>query len=477
MLLAGACSAPDRNYDVGGSGTSGGAASGGTGTTAGSSSKGGKNGGGATGGDAGAHTNAGASGDIGSGSGGVQNGGSAGVTGDAGAAGVGGSTEGGAIGSSGGVTGGGGVLTSGGANSGGTAAGGTGTAGSSSGGGGGTTTVDCGALANPANGMVATSGTTAGSRASYSCVAGYQLSGVATRVCQNTGVWSDSAPTCTPVDCGALATPANGSVTAASTLYGSTARYSCSPGYGLVGPASRTCQASGVWSGADPSCEFCSFPVGNDTLLFWPLDEGKGQTVRDLGPNGLKGVLGATTAEEGSDPTWIDPARFGPGLSFVGGGRSGQYVYVPKAVPFPKNTFTVEVWVRPGQGNAQIFTAGSIILYLAVNAPVGLEWGIGDGINWTLDAPQAEISVGDWHYIAVTFDGSTMAAYLDGAGIGTKPVKPVTLGVPTEYFLGGRPNNTFLNGQLGPVRVSATAHTATQIAKAFEAASACPPRK
>jgi hypothetical protein len=133
--------------------------------------------------------------------------------------------------------------------------------------------------------------------------------------------------------------------------------------------------------------------------------------------------------------------------------------------------------VRPGQGNAQIFTAGSIILYLAVNAPVGLEWGIGDGINWTLDAPQAEISVGDWHYIAVTFDGSTMAAYLDGAGIGTKPVKPVTLGVPTEYFLGGRPNNTFLNGQLGPVRVSATAHTATQIAKAFEAASACPPRK
>jgi hypothetical protein len=70
-----------------------------------------------------------------------------------------------------------------------------------------------------------------------------------------------------------------------------------------------------------------------------------------------------------------------------------------------------------------------------------------------------------------------MAAYLDGASIGNKPVKPVTLGVPTEYYLGGRPSNTFLDGELGPVRVSGTAHTATQIGKAFEAASACPPRK
>ena len=58
-------------------------------------------------------------------------------------------------------------------------------------------TVGCSNLANPVNGQVShTAGTILGQTATYSCNTGYNLVGGSTRTCQNTGVWSGSAPTC-----------------------------------------------------------------------------------------------------------------------------------------------------------------------------------------------------------------------------------------------------------------------------------------
>ena len=57
--------------------------------------------------------------------------------------------------------------------------------------------VDCGALNNSVNGSIHyTTGTTFGQRVNYSCNTGYNLMGDSTRICQATGVWSGSAPTC-----------------------------------------------------------------------------------------------------------------------------------------------------------------------------------------------------------------------------------------------------------------------------------------
>ena len=60
----------------------------------------------------------------------------------------------------------------------------------------------------------------------------------------------------TAVDCGNLTDPANGQVNhTAGTTYGQTATYSCNTGYHLVGDSPRTCQATGNWSGSEPTCE------------------------------------------------------------------------------------------------------------------------------------------------------------------------------------------------------------------------------
>ena len=60
----------------------------------------------------------------------------------------------------------------------------------------------------------------------------------------------------TDVDCGTLTYPTNGQVShTAGTTFGQTATYSCDTGYNLVGDNTRICQATGVWSGSAPTCQ------------------------------------------------------------------------------------------------------------------------------------------------------------------------------------------------------------------------------
>ena len=60
----------------------------------------------------------------------------------------------------------------------------------------------------------------------------------------------------TAVDCGTLTNPVNGQVSHTDgTTFRQTTTYSCDTGYILVGDNTRTCQATGVWSGSTPSCQ------------------------------------------------------------------------------------------------------------------------------------------------------------------------------------------------------------------------------
>ena len=56
--------------------------------------------------------------------------------------------------------------------------------------------IDCGSLPDPEFGTVTITGTSTGSLATYKCNKGFKLNGSSTRVCLNTGEWSQEAPTC-----------------------------------------------------------------------------------------------------------------------------------------------------------------------------------------------------------------------------------------------------------------------------------------
>ena len=54
--------------------------------------------------------------------------------------------------------------------------------------------------------------------------------------------------------CGTLTQPTNGDVNLTGTTFGQTATYTCGNGYNLVGGSTRMCQATGAWSGNEPTC-------------------------------------------------------------------------------------------------------------------------------------------------------------------------------------------------------------------------------
>ena len=70
------------------------------------------------------------------------------------------------------------------------------------------------------------------------------------------------------VGCGNLTAPASGSVTHTGTTFGQAATYSCNTGYNLVGNSTRTCQATGQWSGSAPTCQGTLLKGGYFTCIF-----------------------------------------------------------------------------------------------------------------------------------------------------------------------------------------------------------------
>ena len=116
-------------------------------------------------------------------------------------------------------------------------------------------TVMCSNLPAPSNGRVDQRGNQPGDTATYFCNTNYELSGDRTRICQNDGSWSGSAPTCTRIVCASLPNPSNGQVTFSSGVFvGSRATYTCNNGYFIDGQSTRTCQGDGSWTGSAPIC-------------------------------------------------------------------------------------------------------------------------------------------------------------------------------------------------------------------------------
>lgn len=96
----------------------------------------------------------------------------------------------------------------------------------------------------------------------YRCQPGYSMTGSDTRKCSSSGVWTGQLPRCHPTQCRSLDNPTHGYVHHDGTNYLAKASYSCDTGYVLYGVSTRTCQASGDWSYSEPSClpRNCSEP-------------------------------------------------------------------------------------------------------------------------------------------------------------------------------------------------------------------------
>ena len=182
----------------------------------------------------------------------------------------------------------------------------------------------------------------------------------------------------------------------------------------------------------------------NDTIALWAMNEGTGQTVHDSGTKGLDGVLGTSTSLEGIDPAWTTPGRFSAsGLSFDW--TQNTYVSVNQGYPVTPTGITVEAWVKPTNSlYHQLFTQLSVFeasaplttptMYVALSTgAAGIRWGLYDEYGSEgLQDTNSPISLDTWHYVAVTFNGVNMNAYLDGVSVGSLLSNTVTMSSATK---------------------------------------------
>jgi hypothetical protein len=97
----------------------------------------------------------------------------------------------------------------------------------------------------------------------YQCPIGHMVDGTEERTCQATGFWSGAAPSCRYVNCGPLHDIPRGRVillNESRTSFNATARYACEKDYTLVGNETRTCLGNGSWSGEAPKCLYSWCP-------------------------------------------------------------------------------------------------------------------------------------------------------------------------------------------------------------------------
>uniref|UniRef100_A0A158R628 Selectin E n=1 Tax=Syphacia muris TaxID=451379 RepID=A0A158R628_9BILA len=110
----------------------------------------------------------------------------------------------------------------------------------------------------------------------YSCDEGFKLEGVARRECLSTGLWSNEVPVCKKVDCGPLSEWPDGTTLLlnGTTTYGSVAEYRCRKGRVIseLSPSQRTCESDSQWSSVIPFCTDvdCGKPpeVANGNVIF-----------------------------------------------------------------------------------------------------------------------------------------------------------------------------------------------------------------
>ena len=204
-----------------------------------------------------------------------------------------------------------------------------------------------------------------------------------------------------------------------------------------------------------------------NTVALYRFDEGTGQTVANSAGNGRNGTLGTdlTTAR---DPLWIADGKFGSALRFTrtGDQATGQFVNVTDAaVTLNTNQMSVEMYVRPKApyAHSNLFVAGFINFTVNINSQGGVEFGVGNGTDWhIINAETPNLNDGNWHHLVATYDGSKMRVFFDGQER-LAVASAIKLANPNDFKMGGRWQNTYLNGDLDEIRVSNIARTATEV--------------
>ena len=202
-------------------------------------------------------------------------------------------------------------------------------------------------------------------------------------------------------------------------------------------------------------------PASTGPLAHWKLDETSGTTAVDTA-GGHNGALL-------NGPTW-QPGTMDGALELDG---SNDYVNVPHDDNLSLSSFTISSWIDADSlsGGQFVVNKGTDSGTLASNyflATIGdeISFGFYAGGWVEFNTANANLSTGQWHHIAGTFDDATGTGrvYLDGVPVhqGSTAVSPV----PDAYRLtiGRNGPGNYWPGRLDDVRIYDRALTDSEVA-------------
>ncbi|GAA3607846.1 LamG-like jellyroll fold domain-containing protein [Microlunatus ginsengisoli] len=193
----------------------------------------------------------------------------------------------------------------------------------------------------------------------------------------------------------------------------------------------------------------------------WSFDEGTGSTAFDGSGQGNSGTV--------NGPTWTAAGKYGGALTFDG---VNDRVDIPDRASLDLTTnLTLSAWVRPttlrSWSQAVLKENGNGLSYALYatgetgNRPNG-SLSIG-GADRYIDAT-AGLSANTWAHLALTYDGSTMRLYVNGAQVASRAQSGAVPVSANPLRIGGNAVwGEWFSGQIDEVRVYNRALSATEV--------------
>lgn len=223
---------------------------------------------------------------------------------------------------------------------------------------------------------------------------------------------------------------------------------------------------------------FATAETASGPVSYWKFDEGTGQNLYDTQSSSLTSTLGASTATEAIDPTWLPESQCisGKCLRFDG---TDDYARIGNIAKLKTTSKTVSFWARP---NATItttkglFSANNVSNYyvgFTITNRMIISYANSTPTQVTCSTANNVVVVNEWHHYAYTFSVSgvnvTVTMYKDGAQVGTCSA---TTGYSTTYgsnFIIGSfgTGSAFYQGDMDEIKFYNYARSTTQIKSEF----------
>ncbi len=222
---------------------------------------------------------------------------------------------------------------------------------------------------------------------------------------------------------------------------------------------------------------FAYLSMDADALeMIWHFDEGAGDVCKEANGTGNDGVF---TGDGSANIKWV-PGKSGTALEFSGEFGASQWVEIPHSDDMDiRDAITMEAWVFPTtiDGDKRtIITKNSYYLQVEPTTQIATYFYEVDPAGYHLS--DGTVNENEWAHIAVTYDGSEIKLYINGAPdivvaatgqIRTNPDSGVHIGGEKDPAIEGDCCPRYFQGIIDELKISDFAKTDDQILESMNA--------